>query len=100
VEGDVHILRLADHGGVDLGVGESAPAVEHVESDDVAAELLLVEVALFAQTEEADEEGAREPAGVGGADAGREHRVLDGLVALKIQAAHHPPGVLGLERRR
>jgi hypothetical protein len=99
-EGDVDVLRLALHGGIDRRVGKPAAAVEDVQADHVAPELIFVEEPLLAETEPAHEEATGEPAGVGGADGRGEHLVGDGLVAREGETADHALGLLGLERRR
>ena len=62
LEDDVDVLGGAPDEGVDLDVRKTAPPVEDLEPDDVAAELLLVEVALLTEPEPAEGYGAGEPA--------------------------------------
>src|SRR5437773_9146971 len=57
---------------------------------DVAPELELVEKALFAQAEQADREGTREPAGIGRPDRRAQGVVVDGVIALEGKPADHP----------
>ncbi len=99
VKGDVDALGLPPDGGVHLGVGIAGPAIEHDDADHVAAEFLLVEVALLAEPEPAEEEGAGEPTGVGGADGAGEDLAGDRLVPLEGETPHHALGLLRRKRR-
>src|SRR5205823_1852846 len=60
------------------------------QPDDVATELELVERALFAEAEQADREGTREPAGIGRPDRRAQGVVVDGVIALEGKPADYP----------
>src|SRR5947208_6220876 len=87
---DADVPALAAHQRVDHGIHVPALAVQQQQPPDVATELELFEQALLAQAEQADREGAREPARVGRPDRGAQRVVVDGVIALEGKPAHHP----------
>jgi len=87
---EVHVPALATHQRVDHRVHVSALAIQQQQPDDVATELELVERALFAEAEQADREGTREPAGIGRPDRRAQGVVVDGVIALEGKPADHP----------
>src|SRR6266699_1340697 len=90
MESTPSMSALATHQRVDHRVHVSALAVQQQQPDDVATELELVEKSLFAEAEQADREGTREPAGIGRPDRLAQGVVVDGVIALEGKPADHP----------